>query len=76
MCGRCVCVCVCVWQGTCILVIVTACQQSYEKVMSAVVSVCHSVCPQWDPHVTITHDALDLTVHCTVVVTEACMVYK
>ena len=64
------------WRGTCsqplkwtvhilleyILVIVTTCQWSYEKVMFSVVSVCHSVCPQWDLHATITHDALDLTV--------------
>ena len=44
--------------------LVTARQQSSGKVMFSVVSVCHSVCHSVHrgSNVTITHDALDLTV--------------
>ena len=45
--------------------IFTTRQQSSGRVMFSLVSVCHSVqclCVWGGPHVTITHDALDITV--------------
>ena len=42
-------------------VLITVRQQSCGKAIFSVVCVCQSVCPQGS-HVTITHDALDLTV--------------
>ena len=64
----CVCVCVCVCVCTrvcacvhvCVRVCVTAWQRSFGKEMLSVVSVCIYIYPG-GPHVTITHDALDIT---------------
>ena len=43
------------------ITLISARQRSCGKVMFSVVCVCHSICPQGS-HVTITYDALDLTV--------------
>ena len=48
--------------GTVRFLLFAASQRCCGKVMFSVTFVCQSLCPLGDPHVTITHDALDLSI--------------